>query len=71
MSIDNARQLENTKRKLKQLEQRLAELATKPTDNPALREATRHSLRKLANQLREEITRFKVHMSADARNSPD
>lgn len=62
MSIESRRQLENTRAKLLQLEQRLATLAGQPASNPAAREATRHSLQKLANQLREEIARFEAHL---------
>ncbi len=68
MSVENSRQLENTRCKLKRLEERLAALASEPSNNSAAREATRHSLQKLANQLREEITRFEVHVSAGARS---
>jgi hypothetical protein len=58
MSIQSARELENTRRKLQMLEGRLEELNSEPIANPQTRELTRRSLKKLANQLKEEIARF-------------
>ena len=58
MSIQSSRELENTRRKLQLLEDRLDELNAEPVANPQTRELTRRSLKKLANQLKEEIARF-------------
>ena len=58
MSIQSTRQLANTRRKLQMLETRLQELDSEPVANPRTRELTRRSLKKLANQLTEEIARF-------------
>lgn len=58
MSIQSTRQLENTRSKLQMLEARLKELDAKPVANPQTRELTRRSLKKLVNQLKEEIARF-------------
>jgi len=59
MSIQNKRQLENTLAKLKLLEDRLRDLEGEPVANVRTRELTKQSLKKLANQLKEEIARFK------------
>ncbi len=58
MSIQSHRQLENTRKKLKLLEDRLRELNTEPVSNARTRELTKRSLKKLVNQLKEEIVRF-------------
>jgi len=61
MSLQSRAQLENTRAKLKLLEARLSELELEPVDNARTRELTRLSLKKLINQLKEEIVRFEAH----------
>jgi hypothetical protein len=58
MTIQSTRQLENTRRKLQILEDRLGELDAEPVLNPQTRQLTKRSLKKLINQLKEEIARF-------------
>ena len=60
MSPNSRRQLENTQAKLKLLEARLDELDHEPVANARTRELIRLSLKKLINQLKEEIVRFKA-----------
>jgi hypothetical protein len=60
MSIQSKRQLENTRAKLELLEGRLRKLDGEPVTNARTRELTKQSLKKLANQLREEIVRFEA-----------
>ena len=60
MSIQNLRQLENTRAKLKLLEDRHRDLEGEPVANLRTRELTKQSLKKLANQLKEEIIRFEA-----------
>jgi len=57
MSLQSQRQLENTRVKLKLLEDRLRDLDGEPVANVRTRELTRKSLKKLVNQLKEEIVR--------------
>ncbi len=64
MSIRSTRQLVNTRKKLEMLEARLQELDAELVANSRTREMTRRSLKKLANQLTEEIVRF------ESRGSP-
>ena len=64
MSLQSERQLENTRAKLKLLEDRLHDLDSEPVVNIRTRELTRKSLKKLVNQLREEIVRFEAHQVA-------
>jgi protein subunit release factor B len=61
MSLQSKAQLENTRAKLKVLEDRLIELEREPVTNARTRELTRQSLKKLINQLKEEIVRFEAH----------
>ena len=63
MSIQSTRQLENTRAKLQMLEGRLNDLDAEPVKNPHTRELTRRSLKKLINQLKEEIGRFEARTS--------
>ncbi|MFI5454824.1 MAG: hypothetical protein ACHRXM_05175 [Isosphaerales bacterium] len=64
MSLQSKRQLENTRAKLKLLEDRLRDLDGEPVANVRTRELTRQSLKKLVNQLKEEIVRFEAHQVA-------
>ena len=61
MNIESQRQLENSLAKLKLLEDRLKELDESPVGNLQTRELTKKSLKKLSNQLKEEIIRFESH----------
>ncbi len=45
------------------LEGRLDELVAEQVVNPHTRELTKRSLKKLVNQLKEEIARFETHAS--------
>jgi hypothetical protein len=69
MSIESTRQLENTRRKLQMLEDRLQELDAEPVTNAQTRDLARRSLRKLVNQLKEEIARFECRASAGSDGS--
>ncbi len=64
MSLQSKQQLENTRAKLKLLEDRLRDLDGEPVANVRTRKLTRQSLKKLANQLKEEIVRFEAHQAA-------
>jgi hypothetical protein len=61
MNIQTERQLEVTRRKLQRLEDRLRVMDETPAANPHTRELSRRSLRKLDNQLKEEIAVFCAH----------
>lgn len=64
MRIQSIRQLDNTRKKLRMLEDRLGDLDAEPVANPQTRDRTRRSLKKLIKQLREEIARFETHAPA-------
>jgi uncharacterized protein YigA (DUF484 family) len=63
MSILNKRQLENTQRKLKELEERCATIKQKPAANPRARDLTMRSLNSLIKQLKEEIARYEARVT--------
>ena len=64
MTIENHRQCENTRAKLRELEQLLEAKRDQPGDEH-LRELTLRSLKKRINQFKEEIARFEVRASPD------
>ncbi len=61
MKLQSGHELENTRRKLGDLEEAYAAAATRPIENVHAREATLTSLRRLINQLKEEIARYEAH----------
>ena len=66
MTIENRRQLENTRMKLQELEQ----VYTKTREGPALgehvQELTLRSLKKRINRFKEEIIRFESRIKSSA-----
>ena len=63
MSIENRRQLKNTRAKLQELEQLYAKTGQSPAASEHVRELTLRSLKKRINQFKEEITRFEARVS--------
>ena len=70
MSIENQRQLQNTRIKLAELEQLYGETRDRPAGNEHVRELTLRSLKKRINQFKEEIARFAAHSGDGALASP-
>lgn len=64
MSIENRRQLENTRSKLKDLERLYADTQQGFAASAHVRELTLRSLKKRINQFKEEITRFEAHIDS-------
>lgn len=60
MSIENRRQLENTRRKLQELEQLYAKKLHTPAASAHVHELTLRSIKKRINQFKEEIIRFEA-----------
>jgi hypothetical protein len=67
MSIENRRQLENTRAKLQRMEELYERMRQEPTDNELVQELTLRSLKKRINQFKEEIIRFECRMGSAAR----
>ena len=66
MSIENRRQLENTRMKLQELEQLFAKTRQGQAAREHVRELTLRSLRRTINQLKEEIPRFEARIGSTA-----
>lgn len=64
MTLKNDRQLANTRRKLRLLEESIEEARSDPEEDEHLREVTVESLKRMINQLREEIARYEAHQPA-------
>ena len=63
MSLKSDRELTNTKRKLRLLEEAYEE-ARADTEDEHLQELEMESLKRLINQLKEEIARYEAHQRA-------
>jgi hypothetical protein len=61
MTLRSDRELANTKRKLRLLEEGLEEARTDPHEDEHVREVTMESLKRFINQLKEEIARYEAH----------
>jgi hypothetical protein len=61
MNLRNMRELEATREKLRLLEEQYQAARTRSGADEHVRELTLRSLKKLINQLKEEIARFECH----------
>jgi hypothetical protein len=61
MSLQSKRELEVTRSRLQELEQLYAKTQADLTQSEYSRELTLRSLRRTANELKEEIARFEAH----------
>ena len=64
MDLRSERELVNTRNKLQQLEARYEVRAKETGGDEELREMTMESLKRLINQLKEEIARYEAHQPA-------
>ncbi len=64
MGLKNATELLSTRRKLQILENRLAAARKEATENPRAHELSMRSLKRVINQLQEEIARYEAHSVA-------
>ena len=69
MTIENEQQLENTRQKLRLVEERYERKRREPTDDEGVREVTLASLKKTINQLKEEIVQFEYRRSPAGENT--
>jgi hypothetical protein len=63
MSLHSHRELEAAREKLRLLEERYEDVKREQGGDEHVRELSRRSLKRLINQLKEEITRFESHHS--------
>ncbi len=61
MRLQSQREVENTREKLRSLEEHYEETAKSPCDNEHVRELTLRSLKRIMNQMKEEIAVFECH----------
>jgi hypothetical protein len=66
MTLQSKRELEVTRKRLQELEQLYAETQADLTQSDYSRELTLRSLRRTANQMKEEIARFEAHTNPTA-----
>ncbi len=62
MTLENETQLLNTRTKLRELQDRYEALRLDLSEDPRVRRLTMMSLKRLINQLTEEITRFEARL---------
>jgi hypothetical protein len=63
MSIENRRQLENTRAKLQELERLYERKRQEPADDAHVRELTLRSLKRRINQFKEELAQYEARVS--------
>jgi len=68
MKLRNQRELENTRQKLQLLEEHYRRKQEQPADDEHVRDLTLRSLKKLINQLKEEIAWFEAHAARPAQS---
>ena len=68
MELKDERQVQNTREKLRMLEEGVAAEQRDPAGNTHVQELTIRSLKQLINQLKEEIARYEAH--AQVRSAP-
>ena len=69
MELRSDRELVNTREKLKMLEEAFEETRVDESENASVRETSMRSLRRLINQLKEEIARYEAHQLADHKSA--
>lgn len=69
MELKDERELEVTREKLRSLEARYQAVSQDPGDDAHIQELSRRSLKKMINQMKEEIARYESRRSPDASKS--
>ena len=64
MTLRNDAELANTREKLRELQQRYEARRAESATDPHVRELTLQSLKRVINQLTEEIARYEAHAPA-------
>jgi hypothetical protein len=70
MELKDERELEVTREKLRSLEARYQSVREDPGDDAHVQELTLRSLRRMINQMKEEIARYESRRSPRAGKSP-
>ena len=61
MRLRSQREVDNTRKKLQMLEQHYQETLAEPCENEHVQELTLQSLKRMINQMKEEIIWFECH----------
>jgi len=69
MNLQSDRELEVTREKLRMLEEQYEATRNEPHGDEHLRELTLESLKKLINQLKEQIVRYESRMRVQSRDT--
>ncbi len=67
MELKCDREVEVTRQKLQMLELHYEERRRQPSDNPRLRELSLRSIKRMINQMKEEILRFEARRREQAK----
>jgi hypothetical protein len=67
MELKDDREVEVTRQKLQMLEQHYEERRRQSSDNPRLRELSLRSIKRMINQMKEEILRFEARRREQAK----
>jgi hypothetical protein len=70
MELKDEREVEVAREKLRSLEARYQAVSQEPGDDAHIQELTLRSLKRLINQMKEEIARFEARRSPRAARSP-
>jgi hypothetical protein len=68
MKLESQHEVENTREKLRLLEEHYQRKREQPAEDEHVRELTLRSLKKLINQLKEEIARYEAHAAKPAKS---
>jgi hypothetical protein len=68
MKLENWRQVENTRKKLRLLQEQYEEIQQTGAEDQRLRDLTLRSMKTFMNQLQEEIMVVECHASAQAKD---
>ena len=68
MDLKNERQVVVTREKIRLLEARYESLRQEPASNTHVRELTLRSLKRMINQMKEEVVRFESRASVSSAN---
>ena len=66
MELKDARELEVTREKLRMLEKHYETRLHEPADDPYVRDLSLRSIKRMINQMKEEIARYEAHRNAPA-----
>ena len=68
LGLQSQHELENTRKKLRLIEEHYERKRKEPADDDHVRDLTLQSLKKMINQLKEEITRYEAHAAQPAKS---